>query len=417
MAYEVGSLSSLISGIKENSNEKIIFQKKVIKQQFPLTEKTSQNKRKTSSYENITIKSKLHRTENCSEEISDADATDHFSSTPDLNDSGNVSNNAFNALKRIQLKQNNGKPTRDTEQEERTIFVKNLPHTLNKKKIKKIFKEFGEIESIRLRCAAVEDIKISKKFAVIKNKFHAERSTISAFVRFELKEDALSALAANGTLVEDHHIFVDEALNSNKHDQKRSVFLGNVPFSTEEEEIWRIFEKCGRILDIRIVRDMKTGIGKGFAYVTFESADAVELALNLHGTSLKDRPLRVSRVIRKKKFGVNSRSNKMNCHSARKSGQNPHFKDIVRMKAAKRKEHSSKESNIPDRKFSEHTSDKTVKPKQKRLPFQGQKSLDRKQKKKQKINKTEQKKKIIALKLKHKAKSANEKTKKIKHSV
>lgn len=419
MAYEVGSLSSLISGIKESSNEKIIFQKKAIKQQLSLAEKISQNKKKISQQENTKTKSTVHRTENTTEErILDAGATSNITLTSNIvAEVGSVSSNAINALTRIKLKQNKGKPVLDTEQEERTIFVKNLPHTLNKKKIKKIFKKFGEIETVRLRCAAVEDLKISKKFAVIKNKFHAERSTISAFVRFKLKESALSALAANGTIVEDHHIFVDQALNSNKHDQKRSVFLGNVPFSTEEEDIWAIFENCGRMLDIRIVRDMKTGIGKGFAYVTFESVDAVELALNLNGTPLKDRPLRVSRVIRKKKFGVHRRSNNMKWHSDRKSKQNPQLKENIRKQVPKKDEMCSKANNIPNTKVCDIPSEKTVKLKQKKVPFQGQKCVDRKQKKKQEINKTEKRKKIIALKLKHNTKSAKVKTKKTKNSV
>lgn len=43
-----------------------------------------------------------------------------------------------------------------------------------------------------------------------------------------------------------------------------------------------------------MVRDSKTGIGKGFGYVNFESSDSVELAMQMEKFVLKGRELRVS---------------------------------------------------------------------------------------------------------------------------
>lgn len=42
------------------------------------------------------------------------------------------------------------------------------------------------------------------------------------------------------------------------------------------------------------MRDSKTGIGKGFGYVNFESSDSVELAMQMEKLVLKGRELRVS---------------------------------------------------------------------------------------------------------------------------
>lgn len=39
---------------------------------------------------------------------------------------------------------------------------------------------------------------------------------------------------------------------------------------TEEENIWQAFAECGTIESVRIVRDSKTGIGKGFGFVLFK---------------------------------------------------------------------------------------------------------------------------------------------------
>jgi len=40
--------------------------------------------------------------------------------------------------------------------------------------------------------------------------------------------------------------------------------------AAEDDDLWKMFESCGNISGIRLVRDRKTGIGKGFAYVNFE---------------------------------------------------------------------------------------------------------------------------------------------------
>lgn len=62
----------------------------------------------------------------------------------------------------------------------------------------------------------------------------------------------------------------------------------------EEDDIWKLFEPCGKIESVRLIRDSKTGIGKGFGYVNFESSDSVELALQMEKFTLKGRDLRVS---------------------------------------------------------------------------------------------------------------------------
>ena len=100
------------------------------------------------------------------------------------------------------------------------------------------------------------------------------------------EEEALAACAHNGQVVEGHTIRVDMALDGKKHDQKKAIFLGNLHFSTKEDDVKKVFEKCGEILDVRLVRDSTTGIGKGFGYVNFATADAVELAMRLNKVRL-----------------------------------------------------------------------------------------------------------------------------------
>lgn len=50
----------------------------------------------------------------------------------------------------------------------------------------------------------------------------------------------------------------------------RTVFVSNLDFSTEETTIRDIFQTCGKIADLRLVKDYK-GRSKGYCYVEFES--------------------------------------------------------------------------------------------------------------------------------------------------
>lgn len=61
-----------------------------------------------------------------------------------------------------------------------------------------------------------------------------------------------------------------------------------------EDELWKIFEICGPISHVRIVRDPYSGMGRGFAYVNFKDTDGVQLALEMEDTKLRERVLRIS---------------------------------------------------------------------------------------------------------------------------
>ena len=64
-------------------------------------------------------------------------------------------------------------------------------------------------------------------------------------------EEAEKCLSLNGTVVDGNTIRVDMALRSKTHDNKRSVFLGNLSLNTKEEDLRKLFSKCGDIENIR----------------------------------------------------------------------------------------------------------------------------------------------------------------------
>jgi len=268
----------------------------------------------------------------------------------------------------------------DPEKEARTVFVGNLPVSCKKQELKKIFGEYGKIEAVRFRCAARPDLKTTKKVAVIKGKFHEERSNIAAYVRFTEKEMAVKATAFNGSVLEGQTIRVDLAAASRSHDNKRAVFLGNLDFKVQEDEVRALFAKCGEVESVRLVRDASTGIGKGFGYVNFVAIESVELALRMANQEVGGRKVRVTRAVRKAKPGKVMASNKS-----------------MKVKKAKQLRMSKGESNRRSQGQIKRTNS-FKKAKEEAKSFQGV-SISTEKPKKRKVNKTEKRNKILAQKL------------------
>ncbi|KAL5975092.1 hypothetical protein ACLOJK_031768 [Asimina triloba] len=187
---------------------------------------------------------------------------------------------------------------------QRTVFVGNLPLKVKKKALLKEFGQFGEIESIRIRSVPIADSKIPRKGAIIKGKLNDSVDSVHAYIVFKNEQSAGTALSHNMTKFGDNHIRVDRACPPRKklkgessllYDNKRTVFVGNLPFDVKDEEIYQLF--CGvnqaEIEAIRVVRDPHSSMGKGIAYVMFKTRGAANAAVKKH-LKLRDRDLRIS---------------------------------------------------------------------------------------------------------------------------
>ncbi|KAK3696107.1 hypothetical protein RRG08_061882 [Elysia crispata] len=90
----------------------------------------------------------------------------------------------------------------------------------------------------------------------------------------------------------------------------RTIFIRNLPFSTDEEEIEECFGQFGEVKYARIVKDRNSGMSKGSAFVQFVTKDSamasVETAANESdgGISLQGRSLIVSLAVSREQAGV-----------------------------------------------------------------------------------------------------------------
>jgi cold-inducible RNA-binding protein len=73
------------------------------------------------------------------------------------------------------------------------------------------------------------------------------------------------------------------------------VFVGNLSFDTTREEIEALFAPLGEIAEIVIPTDRDSGRPRGFAFVTYASAEhAAQAIAQLDGRELGGRNLRVN---------------------------------------------------------------------------------------------------------------------------
>lgn len=72
------------------------------------------------------------------------------------------------------------------------------------------------------------------------------------------------------------------------------LYVGNLPFTTTEEEIKEQFSSFGEVLSVKIITDRDSGRSRGFGFVEMENADA---AINeLNGKEIEGRKITVSQA-------------------------------------------------------------------------------------------------------------------------
>ncbi|KAL7927505.1 hypothetical protein ACQKWADRAFT_276966 [Trichoderma austrokoningii] len=182
-----------------------------------------------------------------------------------------------------------------------------------------------KIESLRFRSVAFSTGSMPKRAAYItKALMDATTKSTNAYAVFSNPAAARKvATELNGTEVLGRHIRVDSVAHPSPMNHRSCVFVGNLGFvddetvlnrkadgetvekkrnkvpSDIEEGLWRTFGTQGKVENVRVIRDSKTRVGKGFAYVQFYDANDVEAALLLNGKKfppMLPRALRVTRA-------------------------------------------------------------------------------------------------------------------------
>ncbi|KPA86233.1 putative RNA binding protein [Leptomonas pyrrhocoris] len=195
------------------------------------------------------------------------------------------------------------------EEDARTVFVGNLPNTIQKRDVEKIFKSCGSIDSVRVRCQTLEEPdekhqNLGRAVRVLRGEIKKDdKYSATAYVLFDAAESIAPALDKNGLVFHNRHLVVTTMdVESRAYPPETSIFLGNVAYDTTEEDVWNFFQEHGvpDVKRVRLVRDRETGSCKGFGYVEFMHASSVGPAVATRGNQLNGRELRIVHVNKSK---------------------------------------------------------------------------------------------------------------------
>jgi RNA recognition motif-containing protein len=76
-----------------------------------------------------------------------------------------------------------------------------------------------------------------------------------------------------------------------------SIFVGNLPFRAEQEDVAELFAPYGEVVNCALPLERDTGRKRGFAFVEMADAESEDRAIDgLQGVELMGRPLRINKA-------------------------------------------------------------------------------------------------------------------------
>ena len=84
------------------------------------------------------------------------------------------------------------------------------------------------------------------------------------------------------------------------------LYVGNLPFTANEETVKAMFAEFGNVETLSLVKDRETGAPRGFGFVEMSSGDAAKAMQSLNGKDFGGRPLKVNEAQDRPRGGGNN---------------------------------------------------------------------------------------------------------------
>ncbi len=82
-----------------------------------------------------------------------------------------------------------------------------------------------------------------------------------------------------------------------------NIYVGNLPYSTNEDELTELFEEYGEVYSVKLISDRETGRMKGFGFVEMEQDGGVQAIEALNEYELNSRNIVVNEARQKNDRG------------------------------------------------------------------------------------------------------------------
>lgn len=74
----------------------------------------------------------------------------------------------------------------------------------------------------------------------------------------------------------------------------KKVYVGNLPFTTSEDDLASLFQQVGPVESVSIITDRETGRSKGFGFVAMGAQDADKAIAKFNGADFNGRAMTVN---------------------------------------------------------------------------------------------------------------------------
>lgn len=168
-----------------------------------------------------------------------------------------------------------------------TIYVTNYPPTADEEFMHKLFKDCGDIFSIRWPSL----------------KFNTHRRF--CYISFRTASAASAATQLNGKMLDGRYqltaTYSDPPKKKSREDavtEGREVHFSNLDRSATDDEVREIFSKYGTVENVKLLRTM-AGQSKGAGFISFEKKESALRSLELDKTKFKSQILMVEMAVAK----------------------------------------------------------------------------------------------------------------------
>ncbi|XP_036908246.1 squamous cell carcinoma antigen recognized by T-cells 3 isoform X2 [Sturnira hondurensis] len=177
----------------------------------------------------------------------------------------------------------------DSSKDSVTVFVSNLPYSMEEPgvQLRPLFEACGEVVEVR--------------------PIFSNRGDFRGYCYVEFKEEksALQALELDRKNVDGRPMFVSPCVDKSKNPdfkvfrystalEKHKLFISGLPFSCTKEELEEICKAHGTVKDIRLVTN-RAGKPKGLAYVEYENeSQASQAVMKMDGMTIKEKVIKVA---------------------------------------------------------------------------------------------------------------------------
>ncbi|KAH7416414.1 hypothetical protein KP509_14G090500 [Ceratopteris richardii] len=185
------------------------------------------------------------------------------------------------------------------EPDQNKVFVGGIAWETSESRLREYFQSFGDVvDAVVMKDRATGR---ARGFGFVE---FADASVAEKVIKEKHSLDGRTVEVKKAVRREDHQMFQRRSAPGDSSPPGNSVrtkkiFVGGLPSTVLEEDLKDFFEQFGTITDAVVMYDHSTQRPRGFGFITFDSEDAVERAVQKNFLELHDKTIEVKKAVPK----------------------------------------------------------------------------------------------------------------------